>query len=340
MIQVRRDDLAEPNGAVRSHPLKYAAALRLIEAACRLGSFSKAARDLGVSHTAITAAVDRVEKALGQTLFTRSPAGMAPTAAALDLAQAFRTAERLVGRAWARGRTEESPPSLGVATLAEVGVGWLSQRLDRRPDSLPGIDLQSFGSGGTPDFSTCDLALILASKLPPHLVGEQVWPELLVPVCTPGLAEQISVSSNAPFEQVNLIVHDREAWRAWLTAAGLDPLPWRRRDVMTDDGGASLTLALAGLGVALVAAANAEAWIETGQLVSPFSTELVTGRSLYVAWLRDAPPNGDVHRFADWLRLEAVCDRLPGVETIPRRNASCGVAAASTCPVAITRAGP
>ena len=35
MIQVRRDDLAEPNGAVRSHPLKYAAALRLIEAACR-----------------------------------------------------------------------------------------------------------------------------------------------------------------------------------------------------------------------------------------------------------------------------------------------------------------
>lgn len=125
MIQVRRNNLAVPTDAVRSQPLKYAAALRLIEAACRLGTFASAARELGVSHTAITAAVDRVENALGQSLFTRGPRGMEPSPAALDLAQAFRTAERLVGRAWARGRTEAIPPSLGVAMPAEVGVGWL-----------------------------------------------------------------------------------------------------------------------------------------------------------------------------------------------------------------------
>lgn len=177
------------------------------------------------------------------------------------------------------------------------------------------------GSGATPDFSTCDLALVLTASLPPHLVGEQLWQERLVPVCTPELARQMTTCSNTPFERTNLIVHDQDAWKAWLTAASLDPLPWRKRDLITDDGGTSLTLALAGLGVALVAAPNADAWIAAGRLATPFSTELLTGRALYVTWLRDAPPNVHVHRFADWLRLEAVCERMPDPQGGPMVSA-------------------
>jgi len=60
--------------------------LRTFVEVARDGSLSGAARRLGLSQPTVGRHIDGLEAALGLTLFTRSPRGLAPTAAALALA--------------------------------------------------------------------------------------------------------------------------------------------------------------------------------------------------------------------------------------------------------------
>ncbi|MGH6778327.1 MAG: helix-turn-helix domain-containing protein, partial [Bradyrhizobium sp.] len=48
--------------------------LRYIEAAARTGSIANAANELNISQSAVTAAIDKFEEALGYELFLRVPA--------------------------------------------------------------------------------------------------------------------------------------------------------------------------------------------------------------------------------------------------------------------------
>jgi len=75
------------------------AALRALEAACRLRSYSLAGDELGVTHSAVSQAVRRLEREYGRTLFRREGLRMAPSQEALALAEAYREASRLVARA-------------------------------------------------------------------------------------------------------------------------------------------------------------------------------------------------------------------------------------------------
>ncbi|MEH3148336.1 MAG: LysR family transcriptional regulator [Methylobacterium frigidaeris] len=76
----------------------YRAALAVLEE----GSLSGAARALGLTQPTLGRQVAALERALGVTLFTRSPAGLTPTAAALALrphAEALRSAAAALRRA-------------------------------------------------------------------------------------------------------------------------------------------------------------------------------------------------------------------------------------------------
>jgi len=59
------------------------AALRALEAASRLKSYSLAGDELGVTHSAVSQAVRRLERSYGRTLFRREGLRMAPSPAAL-----------------------------------------------------------------------------------------------------------------------------------------------------------------------------------------------------------------------------------------------------------------
>ena len=75
------------------------AALRALEAASRLKSYSLAGDELGVTHSAVSQAVRRLERSYGRTLYRREGLRMAPSQEALALAEAYREASRLVARA-------------------------------------------------------------------------------------------------------------------------------------------------------------------------------------------------------------------------------------------------
>src|ERR1700683_3754213 len=91
-------------------------ALRFVEAAARLRSYSAAGAALGVTHSAVSQTVRRLEGLYGQVLFQRRSMQMAPTAAALALAEAYREAERIVLRAERQIQATGGAPALVVST--------------------------------------------------------------------------------------------------------------------------------------------------------------------------------------------------------------------------------
>src|ERR1700724_609502 len=96
------------------------AALRVLEAACRVRSYSAAGEELGVTHSAVSQAVRRLELAYGQRLFWRKGKEMAPTEAALMLARAYRDAAKIVERATDDLNVDAGARALGLSTLPRI----------------------------------------------------------------------------------------------------------------------------------------------------------------------------------------------------------------------------
>lgn len=67
-------------------------ALRALEAATRHRSFTWAARELNVTHSAVSQAVKRLETELGTRLFERRGGAMEPSEAARRLAESYSAA--------------------------------------------------------------------------------------------------------------------------------------------------------------------------------------------------------------------------------------------------------
>jgi DNA-binding transcriptional LysR family regulator len=99
------------------------AALRSLEAACRHRSYSAAAAELDVTHSAISQAVRRLEEEIGSKLFNRRAAAMEPTGSSLTLAAAYAEAAGLVDRAVQQASGQSAPASGSVVPGAACAEG-------------------------------------------------------------------------------------------------------------------------------------------------------------------------------------------------------------------------
>src|SRR5437899_12163560 len=80
-----------------NRPLPFAG-LRVLEAAARLNSYSLAGEELGVTHSAVSQTVRRLEETYRTKLFRRQGMRMVPSPAALALARAYSEAAHIVER--------------------------------------------------------------------------------------------------------------------------------------------------------------------------------------------------------------------------------------------------
>src|SRR5690242_9242544 len=103
---------------------------RTFLAVFREGSFSKAARGLGISQPTASRHVEALETAIGARLFTRLPGGLAPTEAARGLlpdAEAMAAAAGALQRASSAGKRDDrgivrltAPELIGHEVLPEI----------------------------------------------------------------------------------------------------------------------------------------------------------------------------------------------------------------------------
>ena len=116
--------------------------LRAVEAALRLGSFAAAAKELGVTQTAISRLVKEVERQLARPLFERRANQSRPTAFALSmqggLGDGFRRLEATVAEA----RRAIDDPTITLSVGPTFAMRWLIPHLTEFHATHPEIDLR------------------------------------------------------------------------------------------------------------------------------------------------------------------------------------------------------
>ncbi|MGG6261008.1 LysR family transcriptional regulator [Stutzerimonas stutzeri] len=283
-------------------------ALRAFEAAARLGSLSEAARELHVTHGAISRQVKQLEEQLGVGLFVKEGRGVKLTDAGARMRDAASEAfERLRSTcAELQRQTAEAPFVLGCP--GSLLARWFIPRLDRLNRDLPELRLQLSASEGELDPRKPGLDATLWYAEPPWPADMQVFElaaERIGPVLSPyhpRCTDLRGAPPSAVLDETLLHTASRpQAWPNWARQQGLDPARLRLGQSF-EHLYFLLEAALAGLGVAIAPQQLVADDLRQGRLLAPWG--FVETRARLALWVPARRVDRRAERLAEWLRNE------------------------------------
>lgn len=288
-------------------------ALRAFEAAARHASVSGAARELSVTHSAISHQLKLLESQLGTRLFERTNRGLQITSSGESLlpvlSESFdRINDRLTDLQQNQGPAAipdiinvTSTPSFASKWLVPRLASWYAEPEASRIHLLPSLDDLDLQAGNI-DFA-------IRCGIPPWTDHghELLMPIHMVPVCSPEYAAT-STALKHPIDALrhNLIHADiaeqsrGQEWHDWLKGCGVD-CPEQLDGLSLKDPALAMQAAADGLGLAIGYFELIDRDLNSGQLVCASAQRIKHDYSYYLLHRR-APGSGSAAaRFRDWL---------------------------------------
>lgn len=295
-------------------PLPSLNALHAFEAAARLGSVSKAALELHVTHGAVSRHIRSLEEELGLALFQRQGRGLVLTPAGQRLRDTSTAAF-----AQLRDTVESLRPDAGHAPFVlgcpiSLLARWMIPRLERLMAELPGLDLHL-----RPQETPFDD--VLSGLDAAVLAGEAPWPgswqvrplvqERIGPVANPEFAKAHQLARRPPDAVRDLPLLQTQsrsqAWSKWAEAAdvGYVQLPAAQGYPHLYH---LIEAAVAGRGLAIAPEPLVADDLASGRLVAPWG--FVDSSAQWVLATPSRMPAGRSEALARWLAAEF--RRAPG----------------------------
>lgn len=273
-------------------------ALRALEAATRHRSFTRAAEELRVTHSAVSQAVRRLEAEMGARLFDRRGGAMEPSDAAQKLADSYSAAAEQLTALIREIRGDDSGSGrVALRMPAEVARLWMPGREGRLSEAMPDIDVVV-----SDDDTQAEVELLATPK--PRPTDQVLAAVVNVPMGAPTLLEARWPQSPADVLRLPLLADRRDGWINWAARH----LPGARpRPRVIRDRSELLDAAVAGAGIVLSDQLIAQSHLTSGALRQiPFPVE--DGEQL--ALRRHAGPSqtATFDRLAMWLKLELARD--------------------------------
>jgi LysR family glycine cleavage system transcriptional activator len=276
--------------------------LRAFEAAARRGSVSAAARELNVTHGAVSHQIRALENNFGTPLFERTGKRLKLTPQGALLLPALTGAFESIAAATALMTRPSTSGSLRISCVPALLSFWLIPRMNQFSDQFPDINLTLIASNDpdllySPDVDIC----ILYGNGTWADCWTRLWSNLqLFPVVSPTLMNSRALRSVRDLRD-HVLLHgdDGREWNTWLAAAdGLDMS--RGRQHFMSDARLSTEAALSGQGVALGDTITAGSLIARGELVVPFDLSVPANNAFYMACRNEVRAAPIVRVFIDW----------------------------------------
>lgn len=256
-------------------------ALRAFEASARLGGFAQAANELRVTPGAVAALVKTLEAQYGAVLFERHARGVRLTELGESVKAQFTQAFDAVEEAARTLRRLSAPRRVHIVTSPALAQLWIGPRLPRLTDILAPIEVSVTAVDEPPNLkrSPFDLCLFYTDRL--GRGQRKIADELLLPVCTPALAERIT----APEDLVETRCIKDIGWKDWEVWSG-SVMP--EQNFVARGPGFSLysiavQQALLGAGVLIGRRSLVQPYLDTGELVAPLEQSVPLGLTI-AAW--------------------------------------------------------
>lgn len=280
-------------------------ALRAFEATGRRGNLTHAAKELYVTHGAISKQVKALEKTLGVTLTRRAGRGIELTSQGRRLIPYLTKAFDDIDAALRTLSSETFEGHMIISCMPGLTNAWLIPRLPSFLSQYPDISLTVLPTATTASHDA-DIEI---------RYGRPDWPNRNItllrqldvfPVCSPRLMNGPNpVRRIEDLFQHTLIDEPGGAhWREFFVSQGKDPSKVTRT-LRFQDFTHGLTAALEGLGIAMGDDLTMESDLATGRLIRPLPT-VVRRQSLayYLLTAPDQPMTGAMSAFIDWLTME------------------------------------
>lgn len=201
-----------------------AADLETVLAMVRTGTLAAAGERLQVDASTVFRALQRIERALGRSLFERTRAGYVATELALALAESAEQVEAALeaARAAAHAQSDQVCGSVRVTTTDTIAHGLVAPALKalRAAHPLLSFDLHTGSELASLTRRDADIAVRATKKPPQHLVGKHVGP----------IRVALYAAKKGPIKRYDDVLDGRATWVA--PDDGLPEHPtvlWRRR---------------------------------------------------------------------------------------------------------------
>ena len=260
-------------------------ALRVFEAVARHRTMARAADELGVTHSAVSQQIGKLEDLLDARLFDRRHKPLLPTADGQQLLGSVTHALDLLARAAGEISSGEIEGDLTVACVPGLGANWFVSVLGEFLDTYAKIDVHVVTDFWHHPIQSEDADLSIAygsAEHPDKRVTLLGHPEFF-PVCSPRLVGNRRTFRAASDLLSCSLLHDysKETWSRWFAASGVDDAQ-PRRDIVFDSAHLSLQAARAGHGVALGDAATVQHDLKEGRLIRLFESSIPAIHPYYI----------------------------------------------------------
>jgi LysR family transcriptional regulator, glycine cleavage system transcriptional activator len=280
-------------------------ALTAFEAVARHRSFSKAASELCLTHSAVSQRVTQLEKHLEIKLFARLTREVQLTSSGARYLESVRDALSTLAAA-SDHLSAGGPKPLRISVVPIFASNWLIPRLRAFHHRHDNIDLEIQSGTGLANVKTgeVDVAIRWGRGEWPGLDKVKLFSDQLICVCSESYRIEAELRSPTDLERALLLRHSYQPWKPWLDKAGLD---WAEPacGMLFNDSALMLQVAEEGRGVALARRLLIEDRLARGLLVQPFDVRVSVDEAFHVVFAPESLERSEVAAFVRWIQSAA-----------------------------------
>jgi LysR family glycine cleavage system transcriptional activator len=301
-------------------------ALRAFEAAARLLSFKKAAKELHVTPGAVSHQIKLLEDHLGIALFRRLTRALELTPEAQAMLPKVREGLENLAAAVERVRARQDAYALTVIAPPNFASRWLVPRLGRFTEVHPNLELHLASRlamidgrengrlapvKDAPEDAPIVMVRFGEGRYPGAHV-DRLFSAVYVPVCSPKLLGGKHPLRKPADLRYHTLLHDetvieegvRPNWNDWLEGVGVQGVD-ASRGPRFSNASLALEAAIEGMGVALTMKPLVRSEIQAKRLVVPFDIPAPAAFSYYLVTPETEAQNPGVSAFREWILGEA-----------------------------------
>lgn len=303
------------------------------EAAGRLGSFTRAGQELGMTQSAVSYAIRALETDVGQPLFERRHREVSLTIAGTRFhADVSKTLSQLA-ESINSVRTKPADDVVTLSVSTAFATLWIAPRLQLMRTDLPDIELRLHTADRDLDIEAEDIPLGIRGGRPknwPGYICDQFDTEEVIAVASPRYLESHGTPEHAHELLNHHLAHLDEpyryaaTWKDWLRSAGVSGAH-QVRGSRANEYVAVLQMALDGDAVALGWRHLVDVFVKNGRLKKVTNHTFRTGNNYYLVSSRSKALDENCRKVRDWIVAQGTVaerqasDRLG--QSKPRLNA-------------------
>ncbi len=282
--------------------------LVIFESAARLGSFTRAAEDMGIQQPSVSAAIKQLEQALGVALFLRGHRSISLTAAGNRL---FSDVSRSLGDIEQSLQSVRNMGRRDYVTLngsSAFSYYWIMPRLSELQKHHPGIDLRVQISDREPDldFENISLGIRRGKGHWPGCYAAKIADEVIFPVASPRVMAAARNLRSIPNLMHERLIHleepirERPTWEQWFAHHNVPRVEFSS-GLRLNDYALVLQAAMSGEGFAFGWEHVVRDLISKQLLAGQEGWSWCTGNAFYLVWSRSKPLSPQAELVRNWI---------------------------------------